>query len=521
MRSRRTLATIVFVASFASAADAQTANLFGQSYRVQRFDYFQSVRFADPRTVGATIGLEDAESALSIGGDHLLIASRQMDMTPDSSYRNFVVEVRLDTNASGAVSGVSYVRTVVVNDVLPPPQGLGDPFDLDPKGLALNPSASGIGAGGNLLVGGGHQFMRPYDLASGALLSAGIDCDPPNDDLEDIAWVPDTNGTTGRIATIDQSGPSRIEEFGASGGWLGGFGIGTASNPPAPSGFPKGLSFLPDASAFPIPFRGRGGVLLVSLDDSGPALQAFDRNGALVAYEPLSASVFAPGSQALDIEGVAADPATGRIVFVQQGSHGVNDFLWVLTPDCNGNGIPDALDIAHGASTDVNGDAIPDECQASGVAYCFGDGTGTPCPCGNASAFGANAGCANSLGSGGALVAIGSASVSFDTVLLEASGMPNSSALFFQGTSQTNSGLGATFGDGLRCAGGAVIRLGTKLNASGASRYPEVGDVRISVHGQVSAGVTREYQVWYRNAASFCTASTFNLTNGCEIAWQL
>jgi hypothetical protein len=29
------------------------------------------------------------------------------------------------------------------------------------------------------------------------------------------------------------------------------------------------------------------------------------------------------------------------------------------------------------------------------------------------------------------------------------------------------------------------------------------------------------YQVWYRNAASFCTPSTFNLSNGIEIAWDL
>jgi hypothetical protein len=30
---------------------------------------------------------------------------------------------------------------------------------------------------------------------------------------------------------------------------------------------------------------------------------------------------------------------------------------------------------------------------------------------------------------------------------------------------------------------------------------------------------TRTYQVWYRNAAAFCTISTFNLTNGIELSW--
>jgi hypothetical protein len=30
---------------------------------------------------------------------------------------------------------------------------------------------------------------------------------------------------------------------------------------------------------------------------------------------------------------------------------------------------------------------------------------------------------------------------------------------------------------------------------------------------------TRYYQTWYRNAAVFCTVSTFNLTNGFQISW--
>jgi len=33
-------------------------------------------------------------------------------------------------------------------------------------------------------------------------------------------------------------------------------------------------------------------------------------------------------------------------------------------------------------------------------------------------------------------------------------------------------------------------------------------------------GSLRHYQVWYLNAAAFCTASTFNLTNGVSVTWQ-
>jgi hypothetical protein len=156
---------------------------------------------------------------------------------------------------------------------------------------------------------------------------------------------------------------------------------------------------------------------------------------------------------------------------------------------------------------------------AVGTPYCFGDGTAAACPCGNGSAPGANEGCLNSLGTGGKLVATGSASLANDTVTLFGTGMPNSSALYFQGTGQQSGGLGAVFGDGLRCAGGAIIRLGTKSNAAGASQYPAAGDPAVSVRGLITAAGTRTYQVWYRNAAAFCTASTFNLSNGLDVSW--
>ncbi len=154
-------------------------------------------------------------------------------------------------------------------------------------------------------------------------------------------------------------------------------------------------------------------------------------------------------------------------------------------------------------------------------ALCFGDGSGTACPCGNNSAAGANVGCLNSLGTGGGLTSTGSASVTADTLVLQGSGMPDSSALYFQGTSVAGGGAGTTFGDGLRCASGTVIRLGTKTNVLGSSQYPTGGDALISVRGAVSAGDVRTYQCWYRNAAAFCTASTFNLTNAVQASWGL
>jgi hypothetical protein len=155
----------------------------------------------------------------------------------------------------------------------------------------------------------------------------------------------------------------------------------------------------------------------------------------------------------------------------------------------------------------------------TGTVFCPGDGTGTACPCGNSSPAGAGEGCLSSLNVGGKVRGVGVASLANDSLTLHGTQMPNSSCLYFQGTTQQSAGAGAAFGDGKRCAGGAVIRLGTKINAAGVSSYPVAGDASISVKGAVGAPGTRTYQAWYRNAAAFCTSSTFNLTNGLEVIW--
>ncbi len=160
----------------------------------------------------------------------------------------------------------------------------------------------------------------------------------------------------------------------------------------------------------------------------------------------------------------------------------------------------------------------------SGAPFCLGDGiSGIGCPCSNMSASSSEAGCRNSTGSDGKLAATGIPDVSNDTLVLRGSGMPpNSTCLYFQGSAKQASGQGAVFGDGLRCAGGTVTRLGTKVNGStGSSSYPNGLDESVSDRGNISIlGGTRYYQCWYRNAATFCTTSTFNVSNGYQIDWR-
>ncbi len=211
----------------------------------------------------------------------------------------------------------------------------------------------------------------------------------------------------------------------------------------------------------------------------------------------------------------SADPAQ-NVGGAWAGAHalGLTYARHMVTGVASGGSIAITVATNSGFAT-LNGFQIVRE-GASYTSYCFGDGTGTACPCGNNGAAGN--GCANSVDpAGGNLAASGTASVANDTVTLQGSGMPNSTCLYSQGTSQ----ISVAFGDGLRCAGGTVIRLGTKTNVAGASQYPVAGDLSVSVRGMVpAAGGTRTYQIWNRNAAAFCTPSTFNLSNGVEIPWQ-
>jgi hypothetical protein len=157
---------------------------------------------------------------------------------------------------------------------------------------------------------------------------------------------------------------------------------------------------------------------------------------------------------------------------------------------------------------------------ALGTPFCFGDGTQpTACPCANNGAAGR--GCANSTNANGALLTA-SGSTSPDTAVLSGSGMPASvSAIYLKG--DANNGTGVLFGDGVRCADGALIRLRTKQNSGGASQFPDSTDtVDLSTRGGTppGSGAIGYYQVYYRNAAAtFCPPETFNVSNGVTITW--
>jgi hypothetical protein len=162
----------------------------------------------------------------------------------------------------------------------------------------------------------------------------------------------------------------------------------------------------------------------------------------------------------------------------------------------------------------LSGDIVADEIFDI-TTYCSGDGSGTACPCGNAA--GADEGCMNGTGMGGQLTASGTASAGANSLVLQASNLvPSQPGLYFQGNNATGNAAGITFGDGLRCAGGGVIRLQVRFaDTTGSSN----SSIDIPTSGGVLAGQTKRYQVWYRDPNSTPCGLGFNLTNGIEVVW--
>ena len=158
-----------------------------------------------------------------------------------------------------------------------------------------------------------------------------------------------------------------------------------------------------------------------------------------------------------------------------------------------------------------------------GTGYCFGDpGMGTPCPCSNDNDGSVpGSGCDNgAFASGAQLTGSGVASVSGDTLVLKTTGLePSNTGLYFQGNNATNGGAGNPFGDGLRCAGGGLVRLQIRTASAGGTSQTSVA---IAAKGGVIAGDTRRYQCWYRttqNPPCGLGVNDFNLSNGYEITW--
>jgi hypothetical protein len=120
----------------------------------------------------------------------------------------------------------------------------------------------------------------------------------------------------------------------------------------------------------------------------------------------------------------------------------------------------------------------------------------------------------NSVGAGARIGWSGSASLAWNHFTLTCSGLPASThGQFFAGTSATQ----AIFGDGYRCAGGSLIRLGV-ITSSASGTASDAFDT-LALHGGVvlAPGDTRYFQFWYRNQLP--GGSGFNLSDGLHVVF--
>jgi hypothetical protein len=186
--------------------------------------------------------------------------------------------------------------------------------------------------------------------------------------------------------------------------------------------------------------------------------------------------------------------------------------------DCNHNGVDDSIDIANGTSKDVNHDGIPDECEFTIKDFCNGTGVdngGVDCPCGN-NAPTAPSGCVNGTGHGASLTATGAATVSHDTLVLTATGIPTDKpAYFLFGHAE---GAPVTFGDGVRCLQGPFQRVHKVAHSSGSDVFPAPNTPPISQQLGITSGELTVFQVVYRDGSGPCHNGA-NATNGIAIVW--
>lgn len=246
-------------------------------------------------------------------------------------------------------------------------------------------------------------------------------------------------------------------------------------------------------------------------------------NGRFVAFRSLATNlVFGDTNESPDV--YLNDTLTGLTTRISVDSANVqgNDYgVWpVLSNDGRYIAFYSLASNLVAGDTNQSSDVFLRDQQTTSpfTAFCFGDGSAFSCPCGNNGAT--RRGCANSnaLSPGALLSASGNASIAADTVVFTATDVTGP-GLFFQGTAQFAGGNGQVFGDGLQCAGGAIVRLGVAFPVGTTLTFPTVAPA-VHVSGGIVAPGVFIYQCWYRDALAFCSASTFNLTQGLSTVWQ-
>ena len=152
--------------------------------------------------------------------------------------------------------------------------------------------------------------------------------------------------------------------------------------------------------------------------------------------------------------------------------------------------------------------------------FCFGDGTGSACPCGNQGNPGH--GCNNGNGTSGGVnlasanlvVETGGLNPGDGTVDLIARGFDPTTTptvIPIRATTTNNDGLGSFLADGLICIGRPVVRLKTRQAIGGVF---QLSAVHMAGPGEYF------YQLVYDDPTrGFCSSETINTSNALSITW--
>ncbi len=148
----------------------------------------------------------------------------------------------------------------------------------------------------------------------------------------------------------------------------------------------------------------------------------------------------------------------------------------------------------------------------SGSAYCFGDGSGAGCPCGNVG--GPGEGCSNSGGVGATLTGSGDGSFSNDTFQMDVAGVPGAKpGLIIRGNNQ----IANLAGDGLLCTGGGSMRSQVQITVAGATSFTNFQGAGFGSVANV--GTPTNFQFWYRDPMGGPCGGGFNFSNGWTITY--
>ncbi len=297
--------------------------LFGQGYRVDRFNYHEDVRVRNELALryDGTVrydGLTEAQGVHALGNGRFLFATSDMgrirydadgDGIYDGAYANYVIEAEMTGNVGGDAE-LRWVRNVVVSDptpnlppLLPFPAALhhtkalspsgpfGEEFfGFEPEGITINPTSQGIGAGGGIILANTDEEeidAYRFDLSDPTDCNPDDTLDPTQSDSGFTGWFetepygPDSEAVTfvadpddddsGWFYVVDQS--RKNEEGGYPSQYRDNyalevfdlFGNHQRSLPiagdlnPAVTGDPKGATFLADSDHWPAAVRADDG----------------------------------------------------------------------------------------------------------------------------------------------------------------------------------------------------------------------------------------------------------------------